>query len=652
MTTNKKTLTILTNALIVPHLMFTSCNVTAEATNPAANSPVHSPRTVIPANTQPMVNAAYLYSVLPASTIAYIRIPSLWWPIGGVAIGSIFDQVVKSAPHAEALFAIRRGILDRLVPEIPQEWRGLAKFLLSQVNTPLEIAVLAPPKDQLVLPLAVPEFLLTTGLTQTSVEAANSLLQTLVAKTPGVEFPKPLQADGSGNLLVHGNSVDVYFNALQQRLFLKIALPNPKAQSLAAEITALKPVPNHPITQATTGIDETGQGLLLWLDPQPILHLAETFGFIKEFSFLQAIGIKETRSITFGIGGSGGKQHLKLAIDLPSTGKGYFLPTLDTEIKFNAANKLDLVLMLGLPNKGYLTQLESNLQLWLSNEDYQAYQKHKTEQVPKVTGLTAEQILDTFGEMMLIHDQAGYYLALRLRDANNFQTLLKHTIQKFALKYETRDLLHTTFHHLTLPSFTQTTPSATATASATHIPVDAMGWIPLLMDQPTHVYWMERDGYLVIAGVPQVLMDIVYSTPPTNVANWLRQSQGINPAGALTLISTLATGIPRLLYEIHLWSLSYWGDLVKNPIDLFSLPSAHELNLPNNSAYSLQFITAPKQLAIEAVYESNPLEGLMSIGFQTLISTSIIAAIAVPMFITENAPESVEPVPDEMIPQQ
>jgi len=652
MTTNKKFFAVILHALVVTPLTFTSNKLAAESALQPTNSQVQQkntlttqsaenqsplPRPVAPANVQPIVNTAYLYTVLPNSAFAYARIPNLWWPIGGVAIGNIFDQLIKSAPNAEAILAIRRGILDRFTPELPQEWRGLAKFLLSQVNTPLELAILAPSKNQ-PLPLAMPELLLTTGLNQFSVEATNLLLQNLAIKTPGLEFPEPLQEDGTGKLLIYGKPIDLYFNAAQQRLFIKIALPNPKGQPLAEQVSALKPTTDHPMLVATKGIDDTGQGLLFWLNPKTTLHVADIFGLAKEFNSLHAMGIADAHSIAFGVGGSGGKQHLKLILDMPQIGVRNFLPTFDTDIKFNAANELDMVFMLGLPNVEYLKTLEANLKIWLSQEDYQEYQIQKAT-VPQVTGLTAEQILDTFGkELLMLHDQVGYYAALKLRNSDNFQTLLQYLIQKFKLKHETKELFNTTFHHLVLP---QLIPSHLTDIAATPDSFNTIGFIHKLVDQPTHIYWIEHQGYLVFASIPQVLMDMLYATPKINVANWLRQSQGINPNGALTLISTRATGIPRLLYEMHLWSLSYLSDMVANPIDLFSFPSAHELNLPNSGAYSVQFVTAPNQLALEMVYESSPFEVLMSFGLQTLASAGIVAAIAIPSLIDNKKDESI-----------
>jgi hypothetical protein len=642
-----------TRTLIAFCLIIANYNLVAEplplqpANSKSTPEAVLAPRLIAPSDTQPMSKPAYLYSVLPKNALAYIRLPNLWWLMGGVAVGNMFDQAVQSAPNAEALFAIRRGILDNLVLEIPQEWRELARFLLSNINAPVELAILSNSDDT--VPLPMPELLLVTGLNRDNVQTASALLQTLAAKTPGIKFVKPLQADGSGALLIHDKSIEIYFHAEEQRLFLKIALPNPESQPLAKQIAALTAISDHSIYAATRDIDSTGQGILFWLNPKAVLNLADKFGVANELTILHAIGIADAKSITFGVGGSGGKQHLKLALDMPQTGMRRLLPIFNNDINFNATSELDTVLMLGLPDAAYLKELETNLKIWLSSDDYQTYQMQKMV-MEKITGLTVDQLLNTFGsELLLLRDQAIYYFAVKLRDSNNFETLLAHLTQSFQLKYETKQLLNTTFHHLTVPSLIPTHLTDTATASSS---INAMGFMQKLVNYPVHVYWIEREGYVVASNFPQVLMDILYATNKINVGTWLRQTQGLEPANSMFIISTVATGLPKFMYGAYLWSLSYLGDLVGNSIDLFSLPSTHELKLPNTGSYSVQLIAAPNQLAIEAVYESSPLEVLLSVGWETISTVGILAAIAIPNLDrskTEETEQSISEISIEKI---
>lgn len=600
------------------------------------------PRSVPAASTQPIVKSAYLRQVLPDTTLAYFRLPSLWWPLGGVAIGNMFDEVVQTIPHVEAVSAIRSGILNQLISEIPTEWRGLIRFLISQINSPVEVALLAPSKSQTAL-IAMPELLITMGVNQNSIVATNLLFKLLAAKTPGIEFPDALQDDGSGKIIVYGKTVDVVFDVAKQRLFLRIALPTPGALPFVKQVVALKTVDNHPMWGIEKDIDVTGQGLLLWVDLATIFNAAEKFGLAANLTTLRMLGLADARSLTVGMGGSGGKQRLKFVLEMPQVGIRNFLPLGNNNVQFTTANELDMVLLFNLFNASDLVRFENSLKVWLSNEEFQFYQKQKAA-VLEVLGLTAEQLLNTFGsERLIIHDQAGYYFAVKLSNEVDYKILLRHLIQQFKLKYETRELLGTIFHHLIVPPFTGIIESIVANDSNEQSAVAAMGWVSALVKSNIHLYWIERQGYLVFAPVPQVLMDILYSTSKVNVGNWL-QNQGLAPTGALFIASTRSANIPKLLYEMHLLYLSYWGDFVKKPIDLFSLPSAYELHLPNSGAYSIQFSSTSEQLAFEMVYESSPFEALLSMGLQTLATVGIAASVVIPSFLENQQDEQVAPV--------
>jgi hypothetical protein len=247
----------------------------------------------------------------------------------------------------------------------------------------------------------------------------------------------------------------------------------------------------------------------------------------------------------------------------------------------------------------------------------------------------------------VVHDQAGYYAALRLRDPAAYQRLLQQLVQRFGLKHEIRELLGTQFHHLVISSVVQTeqpssattpSPDATAALGTVQAPTASadtpQGIEQRLVEPPSHLYWIEDQGYLVFAEVPQVLMDYLYITPKVAITPWLHQEQGVDPAGALLLASTRTNGVPHLIYEINLWLLTYLGDLTGRPVDLFTLPSAYELGLPDAGAYSFQLTSSPDQLGLELVYESNPIEAFMAIGgIQTVITAGMLAAIAIPSYI-------------------
>ncbi len=575
-------------------------------------------RPLPPPAQQAVAQPAFLRALLPAGTLAYLRIPSLWGLLGATK-GSIRDGAVGSAPYAQALLAIRGGILETLIPEFPPEGQALAELLLGHLVSPLELAVAAPTQGA----AAAPQVLLATTLDLVDADAVNQLLEGIVGQVQGIQVARPLTADSPGLLLVAGAvPLEIYFEAPSRRLYLTLADPTGQGTSLPKRIAALTPPAANPMAAAEQALDTSAQGLFLWLDPAPLLRLAEAGGKVAEVAGLRGLGVSEAKYLALGAGASNGKQRIKLVLDMPPVGFRAFLPAIDAKLDLNAAGSPTTVAMLGLPGPKDLARLESSLAGVLPPDGLAAYAEVKAA-IPEAIGLTLEDLLGAFGdEMLLVSDQAGTYQALRLRDKAAYRRILDQLVKRFDLRYEVRDLLGTRFHHLVVPP----------------IPVgaDAAELPPLLArlnQTPGHLYWIEEGDYLLLSSLPQTLMDYRYSTERVPVGDWMRQSQGLDPAGALLLVTTRGEGVPRLMYEIDLLILSGLSELVGRPLDLFALPSARELAIPAAGAYSLQISSSPTQLGLELAYETNPMELFLAAGgLQSMAVAGIVAAIAIPAY--------------------
>jgi hypothetical protein len=433
--------------------------------------------------------------------------------------------------------------------------------------------------------------------------------------------------DGAGMLLIEGMPLQTYFAAEERRLYLSFSDPNAAPDPLNQWVATREPVSEHPMYAAEQAIDVSGQGLFAWVDPAPLMRTLEQLGEAEQVAGLRAFGAGEARSLALGLGSSGGKQRLKLLLDMPQVGFRSFLPAVNTELPLRTAGEPELVFMLGLPDPEDLARVENNLLGMMPPEDIQAYQVGKDEFQANL-GFSVEQLLGAFGdELLLVFDQAGYYLALRLRDPALYQQILDQLLERFAPPYEQRELLGHTYHHLTLPPLAAADPEL----SGGMYEGDPIG--QRLASLPRHLYWTREGEYLLLASVPQTLIDYRYIDERVPLGDWLRQTQGMDPNGALLLASARSEGTPRLIYELNLWTLEALGDLFGSPVDLFLLPSPRELGLPDSGSAGFQIASSPNQLAVELVYESNPLELLMAMGgFGTLTSAGIAAAIAIPAF--------------------
>jgi len=117
----------------------------------------------------------------------------------------------------------------------------------------------------------------------------------------------------------------------------------------------------------------------------------------------------------------------------------------------------------------------------------------------------------------------------------------------------------------------------------------------------------------------------------TPIKSWLKDIQKLPGDDALFLASAQVDGVPKLIYTAYLQVLQSLGDLAGQPLDLFTLPSAMEVKLPQRGSYGVKFTSSANRLALEATYESNPLEVFfVGGGVRTVAMVGMLAAIAVP----------------------
>ena len=373
-------------------------------------------------------------------------------------------------------------------------------------------------------------------------------------------------------------------------------------------------------------IDSSGQGLFLWVNPASLMQIMERMGQAEPVAMLRAFGGSEARSLALGMGSSSGKQRIKVVLDMPQVGFRSFLPAVDTDLPFKTAGNPDIVVMLGLPGPDDLAMIEGNVLGMMGPEDAEGYQAAKV-QMKEALGFGLEELLGAFGdELLVVFDQAGQYIAVRLRDPAAYQSILDQLVQRFGLQYEKRDVLGQTYHHLLVPQLDPDIQEQLAGGNM--LPLERR-----FAGIPSHLYWTQEGEYLLFASVPQILMDYRYVGDKVALGDWMRQSQGVEPKGALLLATARSAGTPRMMYVVNLWMLTWLGDLVGRPVDLFAIPTPMELGLPGDGGYSLQIASSPDQLSVELVYESNPVELIMAMGgVQTAIAGGIAAAVAIPAY--------------------
>lgn len=594
----------------------TSGGTAAAAIEPAALRPVRA------AAGETAIAGPYLRSVLPDGAYAYVRVPNIWRLLGAPT-GGVLDEAFGSQPHVEAVASIRAGVAENLIPELPADAQAAARLLLAHVRSPIEAVALPNPSAS-----PAPPVLVSMQVDFPDHEALADFLGAVAATNPDLTLVTPPTADAAGVLAGDDRTAQIRLDKAQSRLFLLLGSALAPS-ALDTTLASLQANPSHPMLAVESGIDASGQGFFAWMEPVKARTAAAAAGKGQELLVLDAFGFAAAKSVALGVGTSGGIQRAKFAIEMPAVGFRTFLPVVRTPVEVEAAGEPTLVTVLGLPSPGDLATVESTVGAFAPPEAMQAYLQGKQSFADKL-GFRVEDVLAVLGQdLALVADEAGQYLAVRLKDPAKLESLIANAVERLGLGYSRREIAGNSYHHMIIPSFDAGEPAARTDS-------DAPGTSPLEQRHaamPSHLYWTRDGDYLLFARIPQVLIDRGYIAARTHVGRWLAEQQRMDPQGALVLVSVRNERLPALMYRWNLAVLAYLGDLAGRPVDLFELPSVRELGIPDAGAYGIKITSSETELAFELAFEANPAEVLFAgQGYASVAAIGVLAAIAVPAY--------------------
>ncbi|MDQ2695691.1 MAG: hypothetical protein M3Z21_10015, partial [Pseudomonadota bacterium] len=442
---------------------------------------------------------------------------------------------------------------------------------------------------------------------------------------PQVRVLNEAGADGHAILLADPLPVFLHYDLTSRTLRLMVGV-SVTAEIFQSTLESLAPAADHPMHALEAQVDASHQGFFAWVDVTRTLPLVQ-FAIPPETALeLHKWGLLEARTLALGWGTRNGKGRLKLLLDVPKSGYRQFLPDITSDLSIAAAGAPGVVFALSIPAPQLLQGFEAIAQKEAEPEALQAYLDFK-EGFAQLAGLTLEEVLAVFGpESVIFTDQVGEFLALRINHRERLEKLLDTLVQAFGVEYEAREIAGTTYHHLILPSFE---PPADA-ADQDALPA------PLAGREKTHFYWIEDNGWLVFAQVPQLLMDRQRQQARTPIKQWLAEQQRLDVGSSLLVFSAAIDDTPRHIYYTYLQLLTYLADLAQEKVDIFALPTATDLNLPKEGAYGVQMDVSGPVLDVEFTFENNPLEIFINqqiIGNIALLG--VVAAVALPGYVTD-----------------
>lgn len=563
---------------------------------------------------EPPVAEAFLRQQLPSGVVAYARVPNL---LGLLSMPkqSQFDAAQRSEANVKNVSSIQQG-LARNVLALPQLSDPRISFLADVVRSPIEVAGFGMP---------TPSVLIGATLATRSADEFNQLMAALGSAGPAVGLAAPLDAQGIGELDGVPLPAFVKFDPANGRLLLHAG---PMVNRAAFE-ELLKSLPanleDHPMYALENKIDSSGQGLFTWADAARIVPMVAPAAIPQ----LGRTGLGGLRGVAFGFGTANGKGRLSLVVDVGENRQARPFPVIANDVKATAVGDPDAAVLLSIPSQAEFTRLQSMLLPALPSGAREGWEQGKAG-FANLLGVQPEEFFAAIGpDVVFLLDQAGDYTAMRLRDGELFDDIVRRITAKTGSGPAEHKVGGKSFWHWSLPSVFTFAASANPDAESGS-GGDALS---VLGRAREHVYWVREGDYLYLSQVPQPLMDRVDAGAKASVADWLEKTQRVDMSSSVFAATGSVSKMPRRSYEMYVGILQFLADLTEAEFDVWSMPTADQLALPEKGTIGFSVNLGEPYVSLELAYENHPGELLFgggSLGGVAMVG--ILAGIAIPAY--------------------
>jgi len=559
-----------------------------------------------------LTRSAWLREQLPENAFFYARVPSLW------DLASFKEDSFKYAHGNEAYLSEIKKI-----QKASREWfkqgdpevATLLTLLGSQMDGPVE-AVAYSIENQ-------PQLLLSSHVRFKDESELQKLIDLLKDKRVILDEIAPL-AEGAGVLQTKTVPLAYRWDKAQGRLNLLLNMQGADITALDTAFTSLKPNAVAPMLASEKVMDDSQRGLYLWFDNQTAAPVYQPL-LPRDAKAMAAMGANQIQGFAASWGVSNGKGRLKVQLDAPSTSVArQFLPVSQNSYPIKTAGAPYMALSLSLPAYEEFKRLEL-LAGGLSKKEY----REGKAKLSELLGYPVDDWFKAIGpEVVLISDQVGEYLAIRLRNPEEFNKILTAIKASPTAQYESRTVAGNEIHHLKLPSFT-----AAARDELAAEPKLSPLAVDMLTKVGTHLYWQQEGDFLIVSDLPQILFDRQANLDEQTLEQWLAKQQRQDFSSSTLAFSGNIRNLPRRIYYYYLNGLQMVGDLTSANQDIMQLPSAAQLHLAQQGTFGVQLDSAKEHVGLELVFESSPADALLAgDGATTIASLGIMAAVALPAY--------------------
>jgi Tfp pilus assembly major pilin PilA len=239
-------------------------------------------------------------------------------------------------------------------------------------------------------------------------------------------------------------------------------------------------------------------------------------------------------------------------------------------------------------------------------------------------------------------DRAGDFVGLKVKDRVLLDDVLARLTASAGITIEDHRVNRRTIHELTLPRRAGLlapriplpgTAGGAPNAGAEDGSNPAPAVLGIMSRLRTRLYWIDDGDYLYFSGLPQTLMDRDALGADTDIGSWLDDNQRVDLSTSLVAATGTVAKLPRLIYQGYVGVMQSLADMAEVDYDLWSMPTARQLGLPERGTLGLSFNLGEPYVSLELTFESNPGEILFAGGGVAGVALAgVMAAIALPAY--------------------
>ncbi len=563
-----------------------------------------------------LTSKAWLRDQLPENTLGYLRVPSPWFIFSGQSNG--FKYAQGNSAHVEQLKKIQEGIKNGLLSELSAN-SLLNKFLINQLDGPVEIAFVQPDAGQM-----MPLVLLASHLKDSNLDTFKASFSAAISSEKNIQVNQPTDANGSGVLTIQGTQIFYQFSSNTRELILMAGM-GVSVETMKTLLTTMTKSSEHAMYAAEQEIDSSGLGFFGWFNPKTLYPVAKGFLSSSDIRMIEQTGINKMNGAALGYGTSNGKARLKVLLDNPEGGVRQFLPDIDNQFELAAIGQVGAFASLAIPTAQSLKKIEDNIKE-SSGRLPRNYRKFK-KSVQKSLEFSLEELLAILGpEVFYFSDSVGDFAAIRLNNKQQFYQLIQSLESKGILEYRSHEKNGLKVHYVTTPMIMAEDLGEQFNRASPVVK-------KLFNNLKSHYYWTEEAGFILLANVPQALFERASRQDRVLLQSWLDSSQQQKMASALLGFSFTSDKLSRSSYHFYIQLVSLVADISGAEFDVFSLPVAADLGFSDKGTLGFSLNISQPYISLEFVFEQSVFDIIHGGGgYQTAAVIGILAAVAIPAY--------------------